>query len=533
MSTNGLDCASKTTNFIFPRSAKSPAYRIWTDRRRTLHTATLHWVDDIDTLHTPTTALRKTKIGCTVGLSNRDRLEQMVNAGMDVARLNLSHGSISAHVDVARRIRRLSPSVTIIADTRGPEIRLNEFGREKDLKEGQSVYLTSDPSCGQQDAIVVNYSRLCDLREGMVIRMQDGDVQLVVKKAGSNTIECIVDWDASLREAASVCVANGFVRRPDKILTAEDGSDLRQLRPYIDFVGASFVQSASDVREVRNLSGKPVIAKLESRLGLQNMEEIIIESDGVLLGRGDLAMDIGIYKVFAEQKRVIQRCNELGKPVWPATHMLESMVRKPIPNCAEVGTASYAVHDGADGIFLSAETADGKYPIQSIKALRETLETVDGMVDYELNWQHHKRPSESAQTEELVAASIAQLSFDLRCPVILCVTHSGLTAQLIAKMRPRAAILAVTNSSKVQRELCLYKGVTVHQVDMDLDSILEAPKSVDPEYARGVNMVQVDAMAREGLKFARSRGLCSEGDRIIIVRSMPSDMDQYIKITSV
>eukprot|EP00397_Hematodinium_sp_SG-2012_P031835 GEMP01033836.1.p1 GENE.GEMP01033836.1~~GEMP01033836.1.p1 ORF type:complete len:316 (+),score=47.88 GEMP01033836.1:362-1309(+) len=310
----------------------------------------------------------------------------------------------------------------------------------------------------------------------------------------------------------------------------EDKSDLVQLAPHIDFVAASFVQSAHDIQEVRNFTNKPVIAKVETRHALTNMEEIIMESDGIIFGRGDITMDIGTFKVVIEQKRVLTRCNELGKPVWPATHLMDSMRHKPVPNCAEVCDVSNAVLDGADGILLSAETATGDYPVESTWALANTLQMADAAIDYEQRFAVRKRPSESSITEEVIAASIVQMSFDLRCTLIICVTESGLTAQTIAKLYPRAAILAVTNSPDVERRMSLLRGVYTYNVSLPLDRMLTLPKNVDPDYVRSMNQAQVDSMAKEGIKYARRIGLCEPGNKIIVTRSMPSNVDQYIRI---
>ena len=415
---------------------------------------------------------KRTKIVATVGPASQspEVLRRMILAGMDVVRLNFSHGDYSSHADIIAQVRRLSQElavpVAIVGDLRGPRIRIGEVeGGSINLAPGQPVILTPESVVGNPQRISISYSGLAgDLHEGDRLLIDDGDVELRVEQLPpGGDIQCRVIEGGSLSSRRGINLPG--IRISLSALTDKDRQDVAfAVEQGIDFLALSFVQSAADVRNLKQLlaqlgTGIPVIAKIEKKGGLADLDGIVQEAYGVMVARGDLALEMSYQEVPIAQKNVIARCRAAAVPVITATQMLESMINMDHPTRAETTDVANAVFDGTDALMLSGETAIGKYPVESVA----TMATIAGRA--ELAWANR----EVSMPPELPACStvdstIAYLghkaAHQLQAAAIVTYTQSGSTARRVCCHRPLAPIAALTPSPITQRRLALSWGVT-------------------------------------------------------------------------
>ena len=413
--------------------------------------------------------MRRAKIVCTIGPASRDvaTLDRLVAAGMDVARLNFSHGTQAEHGAVIRVIREREVDwgrpITILQDLQGLKIRLGAFqGGAATLVAGEPFALTAAPGAGTARRASISHPEyLAGLRPGDQVWMDDGMIQLAVERVdGGSEVHCRVIAGGVISDHKGVSLPRLPV--PPSYLTDKDKDDLRfGIRHGVDFVAVSFVRSTSDIQEVRKFlveegANVPVVAKLERAEIVANLNGILALVDAVMVARGDLGVEVPIEEVPIIQKDVIRRAR-LGKvPVIVATHMLESMVHHARPSRAEVSDVATAVFDGADAVMLSAETATGRYPVEAVEVMARVVERAEQAMPTEV--AARPRP-EAYGFAETVAEAACQAASLLHGKAIVAFTQSGFTARLISQDRPPVPIIALTPFAEVQRKLGLYWGV--------------------------------------------------------------------------
>src|SRR6266850_1295593 len=416
--------------------------------------------------------MRRTKIVCTIGpaSSSTEALDRLVAAGLDVARLNFSHGTHDEHAAVIRRIRdgeaRWGRPVAILQDLQGPKIRLGTFGTaggRVDLAAGQTFTLSARPVVGTAErASITHPEYLKDLRPDDEIWMDDGMIQLRVEATSPDEVRCRVVVGGRVSDHKGLSLPR--ITLPVSCLTEKDREDLRfGLRHGVDLVAVSFVRSADDIQEVRGFlrqaaaADLPIVAKLERHEILANLPGILSVVDAVMVARGDLGVDVPLEDVPHIQKEIIRQARGAKLPVIVATQMLESMVTHLRPTRAEVSDVSTAIFDGADAIMLSAETATGRYPVEAVAVMARVAERADGAVQT-IERERRRRPGGTFQ--EAISDAAATAAFVLGARAIVAFTESGFSARLISQARPGVPIIALTPFVEVQRRLALSWGVT-------------------------------------------------------------------------
>jgi pyruvate kinase len=459
------------------------------------------------------TADRRTKIVCTIGPSSnsKEKLEQLAMNGMNVARLNFSHGTHEDHQKVIKRIREvadeLDMSIPILMDLQGPKIRVGSMkdgGQE--ITDGSYITLTPEDIEGTSKKIPIDYPFLAqDAREGDRILMDDGLLELqVVKNDGSELTARVVEGGL-LKSRKGVNLPGVNISMAS--LTEKDLEDLKfGLSHNVDLVAMSFVRSADDIQDIISHiraegSNAGVIAKIEKPEALNEINEIIEETDGIMVARGDLGIEIPSEQVPLVQKRIIDRCRMVGKPVITATQMLESMVQNPRATRAESSDVANAVLDGTDAVMLSGETAAGAYPVEAVRAMARICRSIEQQAPEIYNSLEYRKPEwKEKQVVESIAHSCVSIAENVDAKVIATITHSGNTAKRIAKFRPNVPIVAFTESNIVRRQLNLVWGVE----SVQLEQIFDTDKSV-----------------RVMESYLKENGLVSTGDRVIIATGMP------------
>jgi len=471
--------------------------------------------------------IRHSSIICTIGPSSRDveMLEKMVLVGMNIARLNFSHGTHEYHAGTIENIRQAGENlskktghhipIAIALDTKGPEIRtgLLEGGpsAEVELKKGNEVRITTDQAFMERSTesdIFVDYPNITKiLKPSNIIYIDDGLISLEVKSVGPTAVTCVVENGGMLGSKKGVNLPGVPVDLP--AVSLKDKEDLIfAVEQGVDMVFASFIRSADAVKEIRNILGENgkkimIISKIENHQGVQNLDEIIEESDGIMVARGDLGIEIPPEKVFLAQKAMIAKCNKTGKPVVCATQMLESMISKPRPTRAEGSDVANAILDGADCVMLSGETAKGSYPLECVKTMalicreaeaaiwhKQLFANLCTMVDIPVDATH------------AVAISAVESANYLLASAIIVITTTGRSAHLISKYRPRCPIIAVTRYPQVARQAHLFRGV--------LPVLYEEEPMKDW-------MKDVDSRIIYGLKMGNMKGFINCGDPILVV----------------
>jgi len=420
------------------------------------------------------TSKRQTKIVCTMGPSCWDVpcLEDLIDLGLSVARFNFSHGDHEAHKACLDRVREASANkkkhIAVLLDTKGPEIRTGFFadGAQKiSLVKDQTLVLTSDYSFkGDSTKLACSYETLASsVKPGQSILVADGSLMLTVLSCdeAAGEVTCRVENNASIGERKNMNLPGVIVDLPT--LTEKDIKDILEwgVPNKVDFIAASFVRKASDVTKIREVLGPEnqgikIISKIENQEGLDNYDEILEVTDGIMVARGDLGMEIPPDKVFLAQKMMIRKANIAGKPVITATQMLESMTTNPRPTRAECSDVANAVLDGTDCVMLSGETAGGEHPRAAVKIMSETCTEAESAVDFNALYQAVRNSSLKAfgrmGRSESIASSAVKTSIDLGAKAIIVCSESGATAQQVAKFRPGHPIIVLTTSERVANQ---------------------------------------------------------------------------------
>jgi len=454
---------------------------------------------------------RRTKIVCTIGpaTGTASVIERLIRSGMNIARLNLSHGTHDVHARYIRTVRRISQrlrmQVAILVDLPGPKYRTGRLkGGQAILKKGAQLTLTTRDIEGDAAAVPVNLPNLPqDVKIGDTVLLDDGAMQLRVLGKNGNEVKCRVTVGGVLTERRGLVVPG--MRTSGSFITdalREHIAFAVQQKP--DYLAISFVSSAEDIFAVMSVlrehnANIPVISKIERGQAVRDFDDILSASDGIMVARGDLGVDIPLERVPLVQKELIQKCNRVGKPVITATQMLESMVNAARPTRAEVTDVANAILDGTDATMLSAETSVGKYPVQAVRTMaRIAIET-----EKRLSYAHlidERSMWIERETDELISYSACHTADSLGAVAIVAFTQSGSTARRVSKYRPRVPILATTPSDVVSGKMLLYWGVYPFQVD---------PAS------------SVDELFEMGAKLAKEAGLAKPGDLIVITGGVP------------
>jgi pyruvate kinase len=416
---------------------------------------------------------RRVKIVATIGpaTSAREGLEKAILAGMNVARLNFSHGDHEGHAQVISHLRDLSHKwdapVTILQDLQGPKIRVGRFENGSiRLEDGQKVLITTEDVKGKAGLIPTDLRVLPDIvTAGQRILLDDGLIELKVLSKSGARVECEVIYGGELKDRKGMNVPGASL--PIDALTEKDLRDLQfGLAQNVDYVALSFVRQGSDILKLRDLikQERPstrIVAKIEMLEALQNLEEIIALSDAIMVARGDLAIEVGQAQLPAAQKRIIRLANAAKKPVITATQMLDSMVENPRPTRAEITDVANAVIDGSDALMLSAETASGKYPFRCIRTMHEIIREVENNSD--LYWDI-SLADEFLEVPDAIAMAASLTALKAQAKAIVCLTTSGKTATLIAGSRPRCPIIAITHLVDALNRLELVWGIQTFKI---------------------------------------------------------------------
>lgn len=452
--------------------------------------------------------MRRTKIICTIGPAseNLEVIKALLTGGMNVARLNFSHGTHEEHHRRLMTIRQASREtgipVALMLDTKGPEIRIGQIENgQVFLEKGQRLILTTEDITGTSERISVSYPGLPgDVAEGSRIYLDDGLISLSVVAVKDTEIICLVDDGGEISSRKKVNVPSASINLPG--LSQKDYGDIIfSVQEGFDFIAASYIRSAADVLAIRKIledlqSDLHIISKIENQKGVNNIDEIIRVSDGIMVARGDLGIEIPAEEVPVIQKKLIKKCNLAGKPVITATQMLESMVQNPRPTRAEASDIANAIYDGADAIMLSGETANGKYPVCAV----ETMARIARRTEESLNWKdfiNKRADSVSLSTTEAISFATCSTALDLGAAAIITATQSGSTARLVSKYRPETQIIATTPDEQVYRKLLLVWGVCplIIPACKSTDKMIEAAvdKAVEANLIKNGDLVVVTA----------------------------------------
>jgi pyruvate kinase len=410
--------------------------------------------------------MRRTKIVCTIGPASEseDTIRRLIEEGMDVARLNFSHGSHASHARVIRRIRRaarrLGKPVAILQDLPGPKIRIGSIqGDRIQLRRGQTYTLTARRVLGNAQMVSVshkNFARV--IKPGDPILIGDGEIELEAVKREKDSVVCKVTLGGVLSSHKGIHFPRGKLNLPS--LTPQDKRDLSfGIKQNVDFVALSFVRHSRDVLQARREMRKrnatiPLIAKIEKHEALDHIDAILEAVDGIMVARGDLGLEIPLEKVPSFQKMMIRKANRLGKPVITATQMLRSMVQNPRPTRAEVADIANAVLDGTDALMLSEESAVGNYPVEAVRTMAQIAAETEKILEPRSQFD-----GLAPTVPEAISYAAVSLARDLRVKAFLIPTTSGSTARMIARYRPSQPIVAVSPNAQTVKSLCLVSGV--------------------------------------------------------------------------
>lgn len=415
----------------------------------------------------------RTKIICTLGpaTDNEDVLKKMIKAGMNVARFNFSHGDYESHTkrfnEVVKIRQQLCSPVATLLDTKGPEIRLGDFENPDgvEIKSGDTFVLTTRECLGDSTKAYINYDRLPDdVKRGTTILINDGLISLRVNQVTATEIECTVVDGGLLANHKGVNVPDTDLNMP--YLSQKDMNDLSYgAQMGFDFVAASFCRNATDVTIMRNYldaigwKDAKIIAKIENAQGVDNIDEIIKVSDGIMVARGDMGVEVAFEKIPAIQKMIIEKVYRAGKIVVTATQMLESMIENPRPTRAEITDVANAIYDGTSAIMLSGESAVGKHPVEAVETMVRIAQTTEADIDYKQRFDHFYQKAENTDITAAISHATVTTAHDLNAAAIVTVTKSGTTARMISKFRPFTPIVGATTDEKIYRQLVLSWGV--------------------------------------------------------------------------
>ncbi|AUO11491.1 pyruvate kinase [Priestia megaterium] len=458
--------------------------------------------------------MRKTKIVCTIGPASEsvEKLVELINSGLNVCRLNFSHGDFEEHgariVNIREAAKQTGKTVGILLDTKGPEIRTNTMENGAiELQEGSEIIVSMTEVVGTTEKFSITYPGLIeDVHVGSKILLDDGLIGLEVLDINKTDgeIKTKVLNPGTLKNKKGVNVPNVSVNLPG--ITEKDANDIVfGIEQGVDFIAASFVRRASDVLEIRELLEKhnaahiQIISKIENQEGVDNIKEILEVSDGLMVARGDLGVEIPAEEVPLVQKDLIKQCNALGKPVITATQMLDSMQRNPRPTRAEASDVANAIFDGTDAIMLSGETAAGSYPVEAVQTMHSIASRAEQALNYsEILQQRSKQVGPSIT--DAIGQSVVHTALNLNASAIVAPTESGYTAKIVSKYRPQSPIVAVAANDSVARRLSLVWGVT-------------------PVVGERVNTI--DDMLDHAVNDAVKTGVVAHGDLVVITAGVP------------
>lgn len=456
--------------------------------------------------------MRKTKIVCTLGPATDDEeiLRGMLRAGMDVARFNFSHGTHEEHAARLALFTRLrgeeNRPVAALLDTKGPEIRLKNFKNGKvDLKAGQKFTLTTRDIEGDETGCAVTYADLPkDLVPDARVLLDDGRVELHVDAIDNDEVFCTVCNDGEMSNHKGVNLPGVKLSMP--YMSAQDKSDiLFGAQQGFDYIAASFVRSAQDILEIRHLLDSVkcdfirIIAKIENQEGVDNIDEIIAVSDGIMVARGDMGVEIDFTEIPIIQKDIIWRCYNAGKPVITATQMLDSMMEHPRPTRAEITDVANAIYDGTSALMLSGETAAGHYPVLSVETMNAIALRTENDINYDKRLKMRQLEGHLS-VAGAVAHAACTTAMDIHADAIITVSKSGETARLLSKYRPETPIVACVVSERIGRQLALSWGITPLLMD----------------YAHNT-----DELVEQSVETAKRAGYVKDGDLVVITAGVP------------
>ena len=452
--------------------------------------------------------MRKTKIVCTLGPASSDyeTIKAMVEAGMDVARLNFSHGDHSTHLHYIQTIRQVSRDlgrpIAILQDLQGPKIRVGEIEDGVVLNAEDETTITMDDVVGTAARFSSTYKSLVrDVNVGDPILINDGLLKLRVEEINGSDIHCQVVYGGSLTSHKGINLSCSSISTPP--LTDKDKEDLEfGLNQEVDYVALSFVRQAADLEQVRELvkrAGKPthIIAKVERHEAVVEMDSIVSAADGVMVARGDLGVEMLLEKVPQIQKSLIQICHHHLKPVITATQMLESMIHNPRPTRAEVSDIANAILDGTDALMLSGETSIGKYPVEAVKTMARIAETTEARLTMSSDYLNG---FDDNTISTAVGHAACQLAQNIKAKSIICFTEHGFSTRVLSKYRQLIPVIAVTPTELVQRRLLLYWGVKSLQLE---------------------EVSNTDAMIVLAEQAALKHGLVEKGDIVVMIAGLP------------
>ena len=455
--------------------------------------------------------MRKTKIICTIGPASEseEKLRELMLAGMNVARFNFSHGTHEEHKVKFDRVIKVSnelglPIATLL-DTKGPEIRLKDIeGGKAELQAGQKFILTTDEILGNNEKVTITYKNLKnDISVGTTILIDDGLIEMVVEDINETDIICKVINGGPISNHKGVNVPGAILSM--SYISDVDRSDIMfGCDMGFDFLAASFVRCKEDILEVRKIieehgSHMKIIAKIENMQGIRNLEEILEASDGIMVARGDMGVEIPMEDVPVVQKRMIRMAEVLGKHVITATQMLESMIKNPRPTRAEATDIANAIYDGTTAIMLSGESAAGLYPVEAVKTMARIAERTEEDIDYNRRMKRRKEIDHFDITTAISHATCTT-AMDLKAAAIITVTISGFTAGMIARYKPKCPIIACSVSPRICRQLNLTWGVTPMWIARESTA---------------------DDLFEEAVHAAEEAGYIKKGDRVVLTAGVP------------
>lgn len=455
--------------------------------------------------------MRKTKIVCTLGpaTDNYQTMKRLIKAGMNVARLNMSHGNHAEHaarIDMVKRARaELGQAVAIMLDTKGPEIRIRTFeGGKAQLSDGNYFTLTTEECEGNNARVSISYPDLPKfVKSGDVILLNDGLIELKVDSVAPRDIVCVVTHGGELSNRKSINLPGVFIDMP--YVSEVDRNDIIfGIEQDVDYMALSFVRSSDDVRAVKGILSEfggekiQLISKIENRDGVNNIKEIIDECDGVMVARGDMGVEIPFEELPAIQKHLIDLCYKQGKKVITATQMLESMITNPRPTRAEISDVANAIYDGTSAIMLSGETAMGKYCIETVKTMAKIAEKTESAINFKKRF--HALDPEIKTITDAISHATVEAAFDLGAKAIITPSHSGFTARKLSRFRPECLIIAATLSVKAYNQLAMNWGVL---------PIL------------GSEQTETASLFKSSVEWAKATGYIKDGDLVIITGGVP------------
>ena len=470
--------------------------------------------------------MKRTKIVCTIGpaTKNVETIKQMILEGMNVARINFSHGNYEdqkVYIEAVKKAREeLNAPVALMLDNQGPEIRTGNLeGNSVLLKQDEQIILTNKEVLGNKDRIYINYYDLYkDINPGAFIAIDDGRLGLRVEKIENEDIYCRIENGGPLGNRKSINVPGAEIKLP--ALKEKDIQDLIDgCNAGFDYVSASFIRSVEDVKAIRKVLDEnggekiKIISKIESKQGIDNIEAIVKESDGIMVARGDLGVEIPVEEVPVMQKKIIKLCNKYGKIVITATQMLESMTINPRPTRAEVSDVANAIYDGTGAIMLSGESAMGKYPVECVKMMATIANTVEADIDYWKRFTQNAYDSSNLNYEFNINHSICLTAKEMKAKAFVSYTERGDTPRTIASFLPGCPIYAITANEITYRQMALGWGITPILIKKEAD-----PKELISD---GIEQLKEAEILKKGDIIAIAGGnLIVENSRNVINRTI-------------